>query len=125
MRKTVLVIDDSMMVRRIVGQLLQESGYAILLAENGQQGYEIAKTQQPDLVLMDIDMPIMDGIEATGQMKADPATRHVPILIFTSLGSEEDLHRAKMAGCQGFLNKPICKKELQDSISHVLRNMEI
>jgi CheY-like chemotaxis protein len=124
MRKTVLVVDDSMMIRRIVGQLLQESGYAILLAENGQQGYETAKTQQPDLVVMDVEMPIMDGIEATGRLKADPATRHIPVLIFTSLGSEEDMHRARNAGCQGFMNKPICKKELQDSIKSVLQDLE-
>ena len=120
MKKTVLVVDDSPMIRRIVAQLLQESGYAFLLAENGSQGLELTKEHQPDLVLMDIEMPLMDGIEATRCLKADPATSPIPVLIFTSLGSEEDISRAWEAGCQGFMNKPICRNELQTSLRQIL-----
>jgi CheY-like chemotaxis protein len=120
MKKTVLVVDDSMMIRRIVGKLLQECGYAILMAENGEQGYEMARDQQPDLVIMDIEMPILDGIQATKRLKTDPATSHIPVLIFTSLGSEEDINHAKLAGSQGLMNKPICKRELQESLNRIL-----
>lgn len=118
--KTVLVVDDSPMIRRIVAQILQESGYAVLLAENGKRGCDLAKEHQPDLVLMDVEMPLMDGIEATGRLKADPATNRIPVLIFTSLGSEEDINRAREAGCSGFMNKPICKDELETTIRAIL-----
>ncbi len=108
------------MIRRIVGQLLKECGYAVLLAENGQTGCDMAHEHRPDLVLMDVEMPLMDGIEATSRLKADPVTRGIPVLIFTSLGSEEDIGRARQAGCSGFMNKPICKNELQATISQIL-----
>lgn len=119
-KKTVLVVDDSMMIRRIVGQLLKECGYGVLLSEDGQQGCEMAREHRPDLVLMDIEMPVMDGITATSRLKNDPVTSRIPVLIFTSLGSEEDMHRARAAGCQGFMNKPVCKGELQESIRRIL-----
>lgn len=109
-----------MMIRRIVGQILQECGFQVVLAENGRKGLETAKSTQPDLILMDIEMPLMNGIEATSQLKKDPATSHIPVLIFTSLGSEEDIQRSLAAGCQGFLNKPISKKELETSINDIL-----
>jgi CheY-like chemotaxis protein len=124
MGKTVLVVDDSPMIRRIVGQLLQECGYAVLLAENGRKGCEMAHEHRPDLVLMDVEMPLMDGIEATSHMKADPATSHIPVLIFTSLGSEEDIGRARRAGCSGFMNKPICRNELETTIRQILAGPE-
>lgn len=120
MRKTVLIVDDSPMIRRIVGQLLKGCGYGVLFAENGEKGCEMAHEHQPDLVLMDVEMPLMDGIEATNRLKSDAATSRIPVLIFTSLGSEEDIIRAKEAGCSGFMNKPICKDELQSSIRQIL-----
>lgn len=117
MQKTILVVDDSPMIRRIVGQILTDCDHRVLLAEDGQRGYEQAREYNPDLVIMDIEMPIMDGIEATSRIKADPATANIPVLIFTSLGSEEDIKRAQDAGGQGFLNKPVCKEELEEAIN--------
>ena len=119
MQKTILVVDDSPMIRRIVGQILTESDHKVLLAEDGQQGYELAKKNIPDLVIMDIEMPVMDGIEATSRIKTDPETTDIPVLIFTSLGSEEDIKRAQDAGGQGFLNKPVCKEELEKAIDNI------
>ena len=119
MQKTILVVDDSPMIRRIVGQILAECGHTVLWAENGQLGYEMAKEQKPDLIIMDIEMPVMDGIEATSRIKADPETSGIPVTIFTSLGSEEDIKRAREAGGQGFLNKPICKEELEAAIDKI------
>ena len=119
MQKTILVVDDSPMIRRIVSQILTECDHRVLLAEDGQVGYELAKDNLPDLVIMDIEMPVMDGIEATSRIKSDPATTNIPVLIFTSLGSEEDIQHAKDAGGQGFLNKPICKEELEAAIEKI------
>jgi CheY-like chemotaxis protein len=67
-------------------------------------------------------MPVMDGIQATTLIKSEPEISHIPILIFTSLSREEDILRAKKAGCQGFLNKPICKDALQTEVESVLQN---
>jgi len=122
MQKTILIVDDSPMIRRIVGQLLDESGYKVMLAENGQKGFELSKRHQPDLIIMDIEMPVMNGVAATALLKADPDTAHLPVLIFTSLGSEEDIKRAREAGGQGFLNKPICREELQNAINNILEH---
>ena len=119
MQKTILITDDSVMIRRILGQLLQGLGYKILLADNGQKGYDLAKAEKPDLIIMDIEMPVMTGIEATRQIKNDPETTSIPVLIFTSLGREEDIQEANNAGCSGFLNKPICEDELREAVNKV------
>jgi CheY-like chemotaxis protein len=120
MEKTILIVDDSAMIRRIVSQILQEYGHRTLLAENGQKGYEQAVANQPDLIIMDIEMPVMDGITATEQLKTDTRTARIPVIFFTALGSEENIQQANNAGGIGFLNKPICKEELGKAISDIL-----
>jgi CheY-like chemotaxis protein len=120
MQKTILITDDSAMIRRIVGQLLQGFGYKILLADNGEEGYIQTKSEKPDLVIMDVEMPVMTGIEATKRIKNDPDTSSIPVLIFTSLSREEDIQQAKNAGCIGFLNKPICEDELREAVNKIL-----
>lgn len=121
MQKTILVTDDSAMIRRIVGQIIQQIGHKVIYAENGEKGYALAKSAKPDLIIMDIEMPVMNGIEATTRIKSDPDTAQIPVLIFTALGSEEDIRKAREAGGQGFLNKPISREALQESIQVVLR----
>jgi len=118
--KTILIVDDSAMIRRIVSQLVQQLGHQPITAENGLQGYEQATERQPDLIIMDIEMPVMNGFEATWRIKADQRTAHVPVIFFTALGSEESIQQAREAGGIGFLNKPICKEELDQTIRDVL-----
>lgn len=120
MKKTILIVDDSAMIRRIVSQILQEYGHRTVVAENGQKGYEQAVTLQPDLIIMDIEMPVMDGIAATQRLKADTRTARIPVIFFTSLGGEEDIQQARNAGSVGFLNKPICKEELGKAVGDLL-----
>jgi CheY-like chemotaxis protein len=119
MEKTVLIVDDSAMIRHVVGQIVKSAGFRVLLAQDGQQGYDVAKEQLPDLVIMDVEMPTMDGIQATGLITSDPTTSHIPVMIFTSLGGEDDMNRAKEAGCRGILNKPICKETLQSTLRDI------
>lgn len=119
MQKTILVVDDSAMIRRIVGQILRECGYRYIVADNGRSGYETAKKERPDLIIMDIEMPDMDGFEATTRIKADPDTTHIPVLFFTSLCREEDIQKAEKAGGQGFLNKPISKEDLKTTLTKI------
>lgn len=120
MLKTILIVDDSAMIRRIVSQLIQQIGHQTITAENGLQGYELASEIRPDMIIMDIEMPVMNGFEATWKIKADPRTAHIPLVFFTTLGSEENIKQAKEAGCVGFLNKPICKEELNQAILDIL-----
>jgi CheY-like chemotaxis protein len=120
--KTILVVDDSAMICHVVAQILRESGYTVLTAKNGQEGYELAQKHIPQLVIMDVEMPVMDGIQATALIKSKPETKHIPVMIFTSLGGENDLKRAREAGCQGFLNKPISRDAIQSEIKKILGN---
>jgi len=120
MNNTILVVDDSAMICHVVGQILKDSGYTVLTARNGQEGCELAKAHDPRLIIMDVEMPVMDGIQATAFIKSEPKTTHIPILIFTSLGGEQDLKRARDAGCQGFLNKPISRDAIQAEIGKLL-----
>lgn len=120
MNKTILLVDDSAMICHVVGQILRDSGYTVLTAKNGQEGIALAQEHDPRLIIMDVEMPVMDGIQATARIKSEPKTSHIPILIFTSLGGEQDLKRARDAGCQGFLNKPISREAIQAEVEKLL-----
>ncbi|MDG4474937.1 response regulator [Thiovibrio frasassiensis] len=120
MLKTILIVDDSAMIRRIVSQLVQQLGHQSITAENGLLGFELAVKSQPDMIIMDIEMPIMGGFEATWKIKADHRTSHIPVAFFTALGSEESIVQAKEAGGIGFLNKPICREELSQAIHDII-----
>jgi two-component system cell cycle response regulator DivK len=122
MNETILLVDDSAMICHVVAQILRESGYEVLTAKNGKEGCDLAKKYDPQLIIMDLEMPVMDGIQATALIKSEPKTNHIPILIFTSLGGEDDIKRAQKAGCQGFLNKPISRDVIQSEIQKALRN---
>jgi len=120
MNQTILVVDDSAMICHVVGKILGDLGYNVLTAKNGQEGCELAQKHDPRLIIMDVEMPVMDGIQATALIKSEPKTNHIPVLIFTSLGGEKDLMRAREAGCQGFLNKPISRDAIQTEIERLL-----
>ncbi len=122
MDKTILVVDDSAMICHVVAQILRDAGYTVVTAKNGQEGCDLAEKLDPRLIIMDVEMPVMDGIQATARIKSNPKTKHIPVLIFTSLGGENDLRRAREAGCQGFLNKPISRDAIQAEIAQLLGN---
>ena len=119
-KNKILIVDDPQMIRRIVTMILKEYNFEVLTAENGLVGYEMAKANRPDLIIMDVTMPVMSGIEATVKIKADPELSHIPVLIFTSLGGEDDIRTAQEIGVAGFLNKPISKEEMRSTISALL-----
>jgi CheY-like chemotaxis protein len=109
------------MICHVVGKILKDEGYDVLTAHNGKDGCSMVENHAPHLVIMDVEMPVMDGITATTQIKSQPETAQTPVLIFTSLGGEEDIARAKEAGCQGFLNKPVCKETLTEEVEKALQ----
>lgn len=120
MPSVILIVDDSLMMHRIIGQILKSDGHKVLKADNGKKGFEMTKTCKPDAVIMDVEMPIMDGIESTKLIKADPETSNIPVIIMTSLASEDDMEHCKEAGANGFLNKPISKDDLLKAVREMI-----
>lgn len=117
MQMTVLVVDDTIMIHRIVAKILRPIGYKILKAHNGQEGYEMAKKLKPDVIIMDIEMPVMSGVESTRLINSDPETSNIPVVFFTSLASEEQIVECKEVGAQGFLNKPVSKEAILECLN--------
>lgn len=116
-----LVVDDNENNREIVSRLLEREGYQVSTAENGALALEQIKSQPPDLVLLDVMMPVMDGIEACRHMKDDPDSRLIPVVMMTALGQVDDRVRAIQAGADDFLTKPVNGGELLARIQTSLR----
>ena len=104
---TVLVVDDHDLNRELARTLLERRGCRVLLARNGQEGTALAKVEQPDLVLMDLAMPVQDGMSAARELKAHPGTAWIPLIAFTALAMSGDEERARSAGFDGYLTKPL------------------
>ena len=120
MNKRVLVVEDQADNRRIVRDLLTRSGYEIIEAVTGEEGVTLAQTQHPDLILMDIQLPVIDGYEATRRIKADPALQHVPIIAVTSYALSGDDVKAFAAGCDGYIAKPFSPRVLLAKVREYL-----
>ena len=118
-KKRILIADDETVVRLIVGRILDRD-YIVLEATNGEEAVEIAKGQKPDLILMDLIMPKMDGYTACSEIKADQATKGIPVVILTAVGHELNKKYAIEMGAEGYLTKPINTQELIDMITPLL-----
>lgn len=112
MKHTVLLIEDNDANRYLARFLLEKNGLAVIEAKNGVEGVRLALGQPPDLILMDIEMPEMDGYEAARRLKSDPATAKVPIMAFTSYAHPSDRERALERGFADYLEKPFEVDEL-------------
>ena len=115
-----LLVEDNEMNRDMLTRRLQRKGYEILAAEDGQAGIEAAQTQAPDLILMDMSLPVLDGWEATRRLKAAEATRHIPIIALTAHALESDRQQALAAGCDAFETKPVELPSLLEKIGQLL-----
>ena len=120
MKKTILIVEDEPRNLKLIRDLLQASGYLTLEATDGAQGIELAKAHKPDLILMDIMMPNMDGFEATKILKADAETRNIPIIALTSYAMKGDEEKIREAGCDGYITKPIDTKEFLKKVAEYL-----
>ena len=112
MSKRILVIEDTENNRRIFRDLLTHAGFELLEARDGEEGVAMAAEQRPDLILMDIQLPIMDGYAATRRIKADPALRSIPIIAVTSYALDGEEKTARAAGCDDYVPKPFSPREL-------------
>ena len=122
MSKTVLIVEDEPKNLKLVRDLLQRFGYATIEAADGEQGITLARTKQPDLILMDVMMPKMDGLEATRILKADAVTKDIPIIALTSYAMKGDKEKALEAGCNRYIAKPVDIKELLRLIENFCPN---
>jgi two-component system, cell cycle response regulator DivK len=112
MTKRILVVEDQEDNRRILRDLLAHAGYEVIEVGDGEQALPAAAAHHPDVILMDIQLPLLDGYEATRRIKADPTLRHIPIIVVTSYGLSGDETNARAAGCDAYLAKPFSPKAL-------------
>ncbi len=120
MAKKILIVEDNEVNRVLMKDLLAYHGYEIIEAADGAAGIETAKKVRPDLILMDMQMPIMDGIQAVTRLKADPDTRDLKIVGVTSFAMKGDRERILQAGCDEYVAKPIDTRELPKLVKRLL-----
>jgi CheY-like chemotaxis protein len=118
-KKKVLIVDDEPNVRRLSRTILSKN-FDVVEAEDGKQAIEIANTQQPDVILMDMMMPKMDGLTACHAIKKDPATKSIPVIMVTAIGFELNIKLSQQMGATGYVTKPFTPKDLLDKIVQVL-----
>ncbi|MBW3631088.1 MAG: response regulator [Gemmatimonadetes bacterium] len=103
----ILLVEDNEMNRDMLSRRLDRKGYEVLLAVDGQSGVQMAQTEAPDLILMDMSLPVLDGWEATRRLKASAATSHIPVIALTAHAMSSDRDKALEAGCDDYDTKPI------------------
>lgn len=104
---TILIVEDNEMNRDMLSRRLERKGYKILIAIDGAHGLDVARTNLPDLILMDMSLPVMDGWEATRRLKTDVALKHIPVIALTAHAMANDREKALESGCDDYDTKPI------------------
>jgi two-component system, cell cycle response regulator DivK len=117
--KTILIVEDVEMNRDLLTQLLEDD-YVLVIAVDGRMGVAMAASHTPDLILMDLSLPVIDGWEATRRIKANPATAGIPVIAITANAMSGDEDRAKAAGCDDFMTKPVDEDLLFSKLHHWL-----
>ena len=116
----VLYVEDNEMNRDMLSRRLQRRGFEVLIAGDGEQGVTLAAAEKPDLILMDLSLPVLDGWEATRRIKAAPDTRHIPIIGLTAHAMAADRDKCVEAGCDDYDTKPVELGRLLDKIERLL-----
>ena len=119
-QKTILYVEDNEFNRKIVKQLLAQTRYRLREAADGETGVRMAQEELPDLILMDVQLPKMSGLEATRRLRADPRTAAVPIVVITSYALSGDAEKAKEAGATAYLAKPYSPRDLLAKIREIV-----
>jgi two-component system, cell cycle response regulator DivK len=120
----VLVIEDNVSNMTLATFLLKSVGHTVLSATDAEEGLAMARSERPELILMDIQLPGMDGLEATALLKRDATTRTVPVIALTALAMKGDEERIRGAGCDGYIAKPMRYKEFLETVSRFLPSPE-
>src|SRR5438552_477537 len=117
----ILLVEDNEMNRDMLSRRLERKGYSVAIAVDGQQGVDMALADPPAIILMDMSLPILDGWETTRRIKANPATKHIPIIALTAHAMQGDEQKAKEAGCDDYDTKPIELTRLLGKIERLLK----
>lgn len=117
---TVLVVEDNELNMRLFHDLLEAHGYRVLRATDGETGFKLARDEQPNVIIMDVQLPGASGLETTQRIKADPATREIPVAAVTALAMPSDEQRTLAAGCDAYVAKPISCTELLAVVARFL-----
>ena len=117
----ILLVEDNELNRDMLSRRLMRKGYEVVLAGDGAEGVVAAATGRPDLVLMDMSLPVLDGWEATRRLKAEPGTRHIPVIALTAHAMSGDREKAMEAGCDDYDTKPVELPRLLEKIERLLR----
>ena len=119
-RPKILVVEDNALNMELVHDILSDSGYDVIEAEDGAAGLRLAREESPDLILMDVQLPGVDGLAVTRELRVDPRTRHIPVIAVTAHAMKGEQDRATAAGCAGFITKPLRMRELMETVARHL-----
>jgi two-component system cell cycle response regulator DivK len=117
-----LLVEDDEFSRDMLSRRLERQGFEMVVAADGKEALQAARQAHPDLIVMDLDMPVMDGHTAIRALQNDPHTFKIPIIVLSAHSSQEDVHAALSAGCRAFETKPIVLKRLTDRIAEILQS---
>jgi CheY-like chemotaxis protein len=124
MSKTILIVEDQRAFRKVYSNMLTSHGYAPLTAEDGEKGWAMARDQKPQLILLDLGLPLLDGIGVLERLKADEATRAIPVIIFSVTGEGKDIQRALELGANDHVVKGMCPpSEILKKIENLLHGV--
>lgn len=121
MSATVLVVEDNALNLKLVRDVLGHAGYRVLEAGDAERGLTLAREERPDLILMDIQLPGIDGVEALRRLRSDHSTSAIPVVALTALAMKEDRERFMTAGFDGYLEKPLSVPSLAGQVSELIR----
>lgn len=117
----ILIVEDNPANMKLATLLLRNAGHSVVCAVDAESGLNITRAEPPDLILMDIQLPGMDGFAATALLKKDPITAGIPVLALTALAMREDREKALAAGCDAYISKPLRYKQLYETIDRLLK----
>ncbi len=125
MAKTVLIVEDNELNMKLFHDLLEAHGYHTVGTRNGIEALDLARQHRPDLILMDIQLPEVSGLEVTKWLKDDPELRHIPVVAVTAFAMKGDEERIRQGGCEAYLSKPISVAKFIDTVRHFLGSGEV
>ncbi len=120
MPKTVLIVEDNEMNMKLFNDLLEANGYRTLQTRNGTQALGLVREHHPDLILMDIQLPEVSGLDVTRSIKQDPTIAHIPVIAITAFAMKGDEERIREGGCEAYLSKPISVAKFIETVRHFL-----